>query len=100
MIVTVRIEAEGSTLDEIIKDLDAAQKALKLPKEMKTHDEHYHRVHDTLFKGRRLFKPGEKGLGMTWMPDVSSGTGAWAGGMWTVTSSANTSSSFLRPQNT
>ena len=61
MITLVRLEADAKTLADLISDLDAAQKSLKLPKDYHVHDEHYERVHDTCFKGRRVFKPGVKG---------------------------------------
>lgn len=58
MIVTVRLEADGTTLDEVVKDIDNATKALKLSKDMHIHDEHYERVHESCYKGRRVFKTG------------------------------------------
>lgn len=62
MIGLVRLEADGSTLDEVVKDIDAATKALKLSKEMHVHDEHYERVREGLYKGRRVFKLGLPGV--------------------------------------
>jgi hypothetical protein len=59
MISLIRLEAEGSTLPEVVADIDAKTKALKLPKDMYVHDEHYERVAATgLYKGRRVFKHG------------------------------------------
>jgi hypothetical protein len=61
MIALVRLEAEGKSLIEVAKELDAAAKSLALPDEkLRVHDEHYERVHDTCFKGRRVFRPGNK----------------------------------------
>lgn len=58
MISKLRLEAEGTSLAEVLKDIEDATKAAKLPKELQVHDEHYERVHATLFKGRRVFGQG------------------------------------------
>jgi len=63
MITLVRLEADGKDLTEVLASLDATAKGLKLPKEMTIHDEHYERVHKTCYKGRRVFRLGEKGVG-------------------------------------
>ena len=59
MISLIRLEAEGSTLPEVVADIETKTKALKVPKDMYVHDEHYERVAATgLYKGRRVFKQG------------------------------------------
>lgn len=85
MITRVRLEAEASDLQSLIGSLDAAQKALKLPKEMLVSDEHYERV-GASFKGRRVFGPEEKGGGINiwWQPNQS--CTAWPY-TWTYTNS-------------
>ena len=56
MISLIRLEAEGKTLAEVVADLDAKTKVLKLPKELRLYDEHYERVSHESYKGRRVFK--------------------------------------------
>lgn len=56
MVTLVRLEAEGDTLDEVVKDIDAAAKAIKVPDGLHVHDEHYGREQTGLYKGRRVYK--------------------------------------------
>jgi len=61
MISMIRLEADSKTLKETIADLDAAIKRLGPAFDhLSVHDEHYERVHDTCFKGRKVLRPGEK----------------------------------------
>lgn len=61
MIALVRLEAEGKTLKEVSASLDDAAKRMGPAFDhLNVHDEHYERLHETLFKGRRVFKPGKK----------------------------------------
>lgn len=63
MISLLRLEADGTTLEEVISDLDTATRQLGPgTDDLRIHDEHYERVHDTCFKGRRVFRVGEKGV--------------------------------------
>jgi hypothetical protein len=72
MVTLIRLEADGKTLAEVIADLDATEKRLREgPRrkdsergpDLQLHDEHYERVHKTCYKGRRVFRPGEKAPG-------------------------------------
>lgn len=68
MISKLRLEAEGTTLQEVLNDIEAATKAAKLPKELQVHDEHYERVAEGLFRGRRVFGRGPKPNGSAARP--------------------------------
>jgi hypothetical protein len=60
MISFIRLEAEGTDLETVVKDIETAAKALKVPKDLLVHDEHYERVSATRFKGRRVFKSADE----------------------------------------
>ena len=59
MIVKIRLEAEGQSLEEVAKDIEAATRAAKFLKELQVHDEHYERT-DSGFKGRRVLSSSPK----------------------------------------
>ncbi len=58
----IRLEAEGTTLAEVVADIEAAVKAHKVPKDMVLRNEHYDR-------GRRVYGRPSKGP-FTVLPNV------------------------------